>query len=276
VIVEFPGGRYGRASEHVDGSSGSGLRRDQGLPDVPGSAVTSQRPGFGASAVPDGHTSGSARSGGTVGDGAVDRRGASDGSAVAAGQDAEGHGAVGAGESVLMIRPRPGVVGESVRVVHIVPVSTLNPEPGRLLAYCGASFLPRYVEMFDFDSAGGMPCNRCQSRARAAMTDVPTVINGETPDAGGGVNPGDAVGNLTRFLRNLAVQLPGFADKIDAGEVTGQRLREFMDILHNAVDLGLVIAVGRPCDCGRISDSTGDHEPAMTPAVGHVDGEWPR
>jgi hypothetical protein len=163
------------------------------------------------------------------------------------GQDQTAHDASSAtmpeGESaVLMVRLKQGLAGERQRVCHLVPVSP-GPVPKRVVAYCGARFRPGDVEWVQPGRGSGAPCDRCLLLARAAATD-PQVA------AGAGDDRGDAVGNLTRFLRNLVTVLPDFADKIDAGEVTGARLREFMDVLHEAVALGLLIATGKPCERG--------------------------
>jgi hypothetical protein len=177
---------------------------------------------------------------------------------------------------VLMVRLKPGLVGERLRVCHLVSMSP-GRAPERLVAYCGASFRPKDVDWVDLGRSTGAPCNRCLSLARSAVTDLLTAIIGEEPDAADtGDGPGDAVGNLTRFLRDLAVQLPGFADKVDAGVVAGNRLHNFADILHDAVTVCRDVAGGAPRESGVVSDLTVDTEPVMTPAVGHLDGEWPR
>jgi hypothetical protein len=60
---------------------------------------------------------------------------------------------------VLLVRLLPGLVGESRRVVHVVPVVNAEEVPPVLVAYCGepiergtAEVLPDMV---------GMPCERC-------------------------------------------------------------------------------------------------------------------
>jgi hypothetical protein len=64
---------------------------------------------------------------------------------------------------VLFVRFRTGVVGESRRSVHIVPV------PGQdtfdqLTAYCGQTFRTGEAELVD-TNLGSMPCELCVLRA---------------------------------------------------------------------------------------------------------------
>ncbi|MBA0127368.1 hypothetical protein H0B56_17615 [Haloechinothrix sp. YIM 98757] len=61
------------------------------------------------------------------------------------------------GVRLLLARPLPGTVGESRRVTHVFP----EPEsvPGRLDAYCGASFGVGELELLD--GIRGMPCEPC-------------------------------------------------------------------------------------------------------------------
>ena len=63
------------------------------------------------------------------------------------------------GSAVLLVRFRPGTVGERDRVVHLVPVRPADGIPGVLVARCGVRFRPGQAE--PLDHIGGMPCERC-------------------------------------------------------------------------------------------------------------------
>lgn len=63
----------------------------------------------------------------------------------------------------LLVRPVPGVVPNSRRVVHLVPAPNPYGEiPRRLTALCGASFVPGIVDRLD--TIRGMPCEICLAR----------------------------------------------------------------------------------------------------------------
>nr|WP_074988040.1 hypothetical protein [Saccharomonospora viridis] len=63
----------------------------------------------------------------------------------------------------LLVRPVPGVVPNSRRVVHLVPAPNPYGEiPRRLAALCGASFVPGIVDRLD--TIRGMPCETCLAR----------------------------------------------------------------------------------------------------------------
>ncbi|GDY31059.1 hypothetical protein [Gandjariella thermophila] len=64
---------------------------------------------------------------------------------------------------VLLVRLRPGVVGESRRVVHVVPVPAGSAVPAVLVAYCGARIPPGAAELLP--EPAGMPCTACLLRA---------------------------------------------------------------------------------------------------------------
>ena len=66
---------------------------------------------------------------------------------------------------VLLVRLLPGVVGESRRVVHVVPAPAGDVIPDLLVAYCGERIAPGAAERLD--GPAGMPCERC---GRAAIT----------------------------------------------------------------------------------------------------------
>src|SRR5205085_9829469 len=70
---------------------------------------------------------------------------------------------------VLLVRLRPGVVGESRRSVHIVPFSGAETD-GVLVAYCGMPIVGVLAELLE--DVRGMPCELCLVRApgsRAAL-----------------------------------------------------------------------------------------------------------
>jgi hypothetical protein len=60
---------------------------------------------------------------------------------------------------LLFGRPRPGVVGETGRVVHVFEAPSQNTPPDRLTAFCSASFGPGELELLDRPL--GMPCESC-------------------------------------------------------------------------------------------------------------------
>ncbi len=64
---------------------------------------------------------------------------------------------------VLLVRLLPGVVGESRRLVHAVPVPIGGPVPERLTAYCGEQIQPGQAETLN--GPAGMPvCRACSLR----------------------------------------------------------------------------------------------------------------
>lgn len=120
---------------------------------------------------------------------------------------------------ILLVRLRPGLVGESRRVVHIVPetegkthrVVHVVPEPEAtttpesLRAYCGGEFRPGELELLD--GITGMPCERCllhmplpDSAHIEPGSDGRVVENGNSafPDLAG----------MRRGLRNLGQASP--------------------------------------------------------------------
>lgn len=66
-------------------------------------------------------------------------------------------------ETVAVVRPRKGTVGESKRVCHLVPVPANGTSPQRLRSYCGVSFRPGEAELLG--SIRGMPCEICLARS---------------------------------------------------------------------------------------------------------------
>jgi hypothetical protein len=84
-----------------------------------------------------------------------------------------GHRAVGAvavagAWPVVLVRYRPGVVGETARVVHVVPVPLGAQMDVAGVAFCGALLRLELVETVRPNQ--GMPCSWCvlsQASARA-------------------------------------------------------------------------------------------------------------
>jgi hypothetical protein len=60
---------------------------------------------------------------------------------------------------VILVRFRPGVVGERRRTIHVVPIPEGDVPPVELTALCGQVFRPGTAERLD--SSLGMPCDIC-------------------------------------------------------------------------------------------------------------------
>ncbi|MGH3889223.1 MAG: hypothetical protein ACRDSZ_22140 [Pseudonocardiaceae bacterium] len=77
---------------------------------------------------------------------------------------ANGHGgrdagaAVAAARPIMLVRYRPGVVGETARVVHVVALPT-DEQAGVVGAWCGAALMARDIETVT--PGEGMPCTVC-------------------------------------------------------------------------------------------------------------------
>lgn len=78
---------------------------------------------------------------------------------------------------LAFVRFRKGVVGETRRTVHLVPLPQLaETTPGKaaaklpeqLTALCGQTFSPGEAEQLN--EPRGMPCERCVLRARVPHT----------------------------------------------------------------------------------------------------------
>ncbi|MEV4050391.1 hypothetical protein AB0J55_04315 [Amycolatopsis sp. NPDC049688] len=63
---------------------------------------------------------------------------------------------------LALVRLRRGVVGESRRVCHLIPVPA-GPVPGHLTALCGEPIFPADAEVLD--GLRGMPCHPCLLRS---------------------------------------------------------------------------------------------------------------
>jgi hypothetical protein len=63
---------------------------------------------------------------------------------------------------VLLVRKRPGVVGESRRSCHLVPVPDTAVFPAVLTAFCGERIEPGSADVLE--DPVGMPCVECLVR----------------------------------------------------------------------------------------------------------------
>ena len=62
-------------------------------------------------------------------------------------------------QALAVMRLRRGVVGESRRVSHVVPIPAAEPLPAELTALCGSRIDPRQSEVLS--TISGMPCELC-------------------------------------------------------------------------------------------------------------------
>jgi len=65
----------------------------------------------------------------------------------------------------LPVRFRRGIVGETKRVVHLVPIPIGDSPPAVLVAICGTQFRPKQADLLD--ELRGMPCVHCEVEAIA-------------------------------------------------------------------------------------------------------------
>ena len=72
---------------------------------------------------------------------------------------------------VLLVRKRAGVVGETQRTCHLVPMPDDDPTPLALTAYCGELIHRGEAELLTEPS--GMPCVGC-------LFQVPMPRNGQS------------------------------------------------------------------------------------------------
>ena len=70
---------------------------------------------------------------------------------------------------LALVRLRRGVVGESRRVCHLIPVPR-GAVPEQLTALCGESIFPGEAEVLD--GLRGMPCHPCLLRSAPARPGV--------------------------------------------------------------------------------------------------------
>jgi hypothetical protein len=70
---------------------------------------------------------------------------------------------------ILLVRYRVGVVGESRRVVHVVPMANARPIPEVLNTYCGERLPLGTVDLLD--RPRGMSCTTCLAIAPLLAAD---------------------------------------------------------------------------------------------------------
>jgi hypothetical protein len=80
---------------------------------------------------------------------------------------------------LLFGRPKPGVVGETRRVVHVFEMPRENSIPARLTAFCSTSFGPGELELLDRPL--GMPCESCLRRTPTPDSELPSAQNRPLP-----------------------------------------------------------------------------------------------
>jgi hypothetical protein len=93
---------------------------------------------------------------------------------------------------VVLLRHRPGVVGETSRMVHVVPLPLVGEAGVAGIALCGALLCPDEVETVH--PGHGVPCSLCLiSHASADVRPTPA----DTPDTTG---PSEVISSVTRPL----------------------------------------------------------------------------
>jgi hypothetical protein len=92
--------------------------------------------------------------------------------------------AVTAARSVVLVRYRPGVVGQTARTVHVVPLPT-DMQAGAVSASCGAVLMLDDIETVR--SGEGVPCTLCllNQAAGTTMADAPPAGSQDHADAPG-------------------------------------------------------------------------------------------
>lgn len=105
-----------------------------------------------------------------------------------------GHGESGGGAGVVVARPvvlvryRPGVVGETARTVHVVPLPT-DEQVGAVGALCGATMLG---DIETVTPGEGMPCTLCVINHVAGTTPAGEPSTGDVGGVGAGLAAGGA------------------------------------------------------------------------------------
>jgi hypothetical protein len=82
---------------------------------------------------------------------------------------------VGVNVPVWFVRFRSGVVGETLRVCHYVPIPNAGETPTILTALCGTTIGPGQADRLD--KVQGMPCFSCLMHA-ASTVDTHAAIDG--------------------------------------------------------------------------------------------------
>lgn len=88
------------------------------------------------------------------------------------------HTAVPDARPVTLVRYRPGVVGETARTVHLVPLPVGSPA-GAVTALCGTQL--RREDVDPVTPGQGMPCTVCVISHVAGDAPLPSVTTGDTP-----------------------------------------------------------------------------------------------
>lgn len=87
-----------------------------------------------------------------------------------------GPAAVASTRPVALVRYRPGVVGETVRTVHLLPAPLARETSAAEVALCGALLRPELVETVA--PGQGMPCSLCLlSQASTSLPPVPSLTS---------------------------------------------------------------------------------------------------
>lgn len=97
------------------------------------------------------------------------------------GQGGHSAGAVVAARPMVLVRYRPGLVGETARTVHVVPLPP-DERAGAVGALCGAALMPHDIETVT--PGEGMPCTVCVL-THATSTTPTGVPPTEGPDTAG-------------------------------------------------------------------------------------------
>ncbi|MGH3845011.1 MAG: hypothetical protein ACRDS0_26780 [Pseudonocardiaceae bacterium] len=92
------------------------------------------------------------------------------------------HQAVAEASPVVLVRHRPGVIGEATRTVHVVPLPLDGQHDTAAIALCGTKFQTSEMEIVT--PGYGMPCTRCLLSQFAANPPPPTPEPSPHPDTG--------------------------------------------------------------------------------------------
>jgi hypothetical protein len=107
-----------------------------------------------------------------------------------------GHGGPGAGaavtvaQPVMLVRYRPGVIGETARTVHVVPLPTAPGQAGAVGALCGAVLILDDIETVT--PGLGMPCTVCIVNHVMGTTPIGEPPASSSDSAGAGLAAGGA------------------------------------------------------------------------------------
>lgn len=90
---------------------------------------------------------------------------------------------------VMLVRVLPGLIGESQRVVHVVPAAAGLASPQTLKAYCGMFLDAGQVELLE--RITGMPCDQCVLKAPLGQPEPSVLSGGGPPPQQREASPGD-------------------------------------------------------------------------------------